>query len=144
MSSHALGTAAVPEPEAGGARRPAEPSPEDARVLLVLRHLDLGLLVVALPVFIVAGLPLLGYGATAVAWLAQRAIQSRVNRRARATNDPRTVAGLLTASMIGRGWLMAGAIFAAGMVERTAGLAAAVLAIALFSLYFSGNLWDRR
>lgn len=112
--------------------------------LRVLRYLDLVVMALALPVFLAAGLPLLGWAAASGAWLAQRAIQATVNRRARASDDPKTVAGLLTASMIGRGWLVAGSIFAAGMIEREAGLSAAVLAIALFTFYFSGNLGGTR
>ena len=39
--------------------------------------------------------------------------------------------------MIGRGWLIAGAIMAVGLAgEREDGLAAAILCIALFSIYF--------
>ena len=41
----------------------------------VLRYLDLVLLAVALPVFLLAGLPMLGYAGAAVAWLLQRGIQ---------------------------------------------------------------------
>ena len=36
-----------------------------------LRHLDLVVLALALPLFLVAGFPMLGYAAGAVAWLAQ-------------------------------------------------------------------------
>jgi hypothetical protein len=50
------------------------------------------------------------------------------------------VAGLLTASMIGRAWLIALTIFGAGLAERKAGLSAAVLVIALFTLYFTVNM----
>jgi hypothetical protein len=38
--------------------------------------------------------------------------------------------------MIGRGYLVALTIFAAGMIDRKAGLAAAVLVIVLFTAYF--------
>ncbi len=110
---------------------------------LAVRYLDLILLAIALPVFVVAGLPLLGYAAAAAAWLAQRALQHVLNARAVASDDPRTVAGLLTASMIGRGWLMALSIFGVGMYEREAGLAAAVLAIALFTTYFTAQIFVR-
>ena len=42
--------------------------------------------------------------------------------------------------MIGRGWLVALTIFAAGMVENDAGLAAAVLVVVLFTVYFTVNM----
>ena len=110
----------------------------------VLRYLDLVLLVVALPVFLLAGLPLLGYLAAAVAWVVQRAIQAQTDRRARESDDPRKVAGLLAGSMIARGWLMALAVFGVGMAaDREDGLAAAVLCIALFTAYFSATMLTR-
>src|ERR671937_1815780 len=105
-----------------------------------LRYADLVLLALPLPLFLATGLPLLGWGAAAFAWIAQRIIRDALNKRAAASKDPRTVAGLLTVSMIGRGWLIALTIFGAGVVERNAGLSAAVLVIALFTLYFTVNM----
>jgi hypothetical protein len=105
-----------------------------------VRYLDLVLLALALPVFLVAGLPMLGYAAAAVAWLAQRALQLWLNRRAAASDDPRTVVGIAAGSMIGRGWLVALTIFAAGLKDEDAGLAAAVLVIVLFTAYFTVSM----
>jgi hypothetical protein len=102
-----------------------------------LRWLDLAALVAALPVFVVADLPMLGYVTAAGAWLAQRAIQIAIARRAAEAEDPRTVAGLAVGSMIARGWLVAGIIFAVGVGDNDAGLAAAVLVVALFTVYFT-------
>jgi hypothetical protein len=113
------------------------------RGLLRLEWLDLVLLPVALPIFLVAGLPLLGWGVVAVAWLSQRAIQVALARRANASDDVRTVAGLMAGSMLARGWLLALAIFGAGLVEREAGLSAAVLAILLFTVYFTAQIFVR-
>ncbi len=56
--------------------------------LAILRYLDIGVLVAALPAFLLADLPLLGYGATAAAWMAQRGIQVLAGRRPRATAAP--------------------------------------------------------
>ena len=103
----------------------------------MLRQLDLVVLVLAFPVFLAAGLPLAGYAAAAGAWLAQRGIQTLVDRRAASSDDPRTVAGLITGSMIARGWLVALAVFGVGMTNDDAGLTAAVLVLALFTLHFS-------
>ncbi len=106
--------------------------------MTVLRYLDLALLAVALPVFLLAGLPLLGYAVAAAAWLAQRGIQALAAARAENTEDPRTVVGLLAGSMLGRGWLVAGSILAVGLIGANAdGLAAAILCITLFTIYFS-------
>lgn len=94
----------------------------------------------ALPIFLVAGLPLLGWGVAAAAWLAQRGIQVALARRANRSDDPKTVAGLMVGSMIARGWLVALATLGAGLAEREAGLPAAVLAIVLFTVYFTAQL----
>jgi hypothetical protein len=111
--------------------------------LRMMRYLDLALLALALPVFLAADLPLLGWAGAAVGWLVQRGIQHLIETRARASDDPRTVAGLLTGSMIGRGWIVAGSIFIVGLSEREAGLSAAILAITLFTFYFTGQLIGR-
>jgi hypothetical protein len=108
--------------------------------MLWLRYLDIVILIIALPIFVVAGLPMLGYAAAAVAWIVQRAIQIVLQRKALASDDPRTVVGIAAGSMIGRGWLVALTIFAAGMVDNDAGLAAAVLVIVLFTAYFTVSM----
>ena len=121
MSTHALRTADAP------------------MALRALRHLDLIVLALALVIFLAAGLPILGWGVAAAAWLAQRAISIVIERRARAATEPRVVAGLMVASMLTRGWLVALAIFGAGLAERKAGLSAAVLFLLLFTLHLSTN-----
>jgi hypothetical protein len=103
--------------------------------MLGLRYADLVLLALALPVFLLAGFPMAGYGVAAAVWLAQRGIRAALNRRARSSTDPRTVAGLMVASMLARGWLVAGSIFVVGLTDNDAGLAAAVLCLTLFSVY---------
>jgi hypothetical protein len=108
--------------------------------MIAIKYLDLVLLAVALPVFLLAGLPMLGYAAGGAAWLVQRGLQLVLNRRAAAADDPRTVVGIAAGSMIGRGWLVALTIFAAGLVEADAGLAAAVLVIVLFTAYFTVSM----
>jgi len=108
--------------------------------MIALRYLDLVLLAIALPVFLAAGLPMLGYAAGAGAWLVQRAVQVALNRKAGASDDPRVVVGIAAGSMIGRGWLVALTIFAAGLADEDAGLAAAVLVIVLFTAYFTVSM----
>jgi len=111
--------------------------------LSVLRYLDFAVLLLALPIFIAAGLPLLGWGGAAFGWTLQRAVQYFIEKRARASDDPRVVAGLLTGSMIARGWIVAGSIFVVGLSEREAGLAAAILSITLFTFYFTSQMLTR-
>src|SRR3954471_12625186 len=109
-------------------------------MILLIRYLDLVLLAVALPIFVVGGLPMLGYAAGAAAWLVPRASQIARTRKAAASDDPRTVVGIAAGSMIGRGWLVALTIFAAGLNDEDAGLAAAVLVIVLFTAYFTVSM----
>jgi hypothetical protein len=105
--------------------------------LTLVRYLDIVALAAALPLFLLADLPMLGYTVAAAAWLTQRAINGLAQAKAKRSDDPRTVVGLLAGSMIGRGWLTAGSIMAVGLAaEREDGLAAAILCIALFSIYF--------
>ena len=116
-------------------------APEAGIGLSLLRYLDLLVLAFALPLFVLTDLPLLGYSVAAAAWLVQRAINELATRKAHASDDPRTVVGLLAGSMIGRGWLVAGSIFAVGLAgEREDGLAAAILSIALFTIYFAAQM----
>jgi hypothetical protein len=111
--------------------------------LRAMRYLDLVVLAVALVVFVAADLPLLGWAGATGAWLVQRGVQHVIERRAKASDDPRTVASLMTGSMLARGWLVAGTIFVVGLSDREAGLAAAILAIVVFTFYFTGQLIAR-
>ena len=114
---------------------------ESGNGLKIIRYLDLLLLALALPLFLLADLPLLGYAVAAAAWIAQRGINAFATSRAKNSDDPREVVGLLAGSMIGRGWLVAGSIFAVGLAgSREDGLAAAVLSIALFTIFFATQM----
>jgi len=113
---------------------------------MVLRYGDLVLLALALPAFLIAGWPMLGYVVAAGAWLAQRGIQFLASRRMRksiASGDRRAVMGIMGATTLGRVWLIAIAVLIVGLVEREAGLAAALLSAALFTLYFGSQVLDR-
>jgi hypothetical protein len=119
----------------------ANPAAAPGLGLTVLRYLDLIVLALALPFFLVLSLPLLGYAAIAAVWLIQRAVQHYANVKAEASDDPRTSVGVLAGSMLGRGWLTAGTILAVGLIgARADGLAAAVLAISLFTIYFAAQM----
>lgn len=105
--------------------------------LRVLRNLDLAVLAAALPVFIGAGLPLLGWGAATFAWLVSKGIDAYTQRRAAASGDRRVAMGARAASLIGRLYTVGLMVLAAGIIEREAGLTAGVLAVATFTVYFA-------
>ena len=110
--------------------------PSDTMILL--RWFDLVVLALALPLFLLADFPMTGYAVGAGAWIVQRAISYELTRRAAASSDTRTTVGLMAGSMIARGWFVAIAIFLVGILdEDKAGLAAAVLVVALFTVYFT-------
>ena len=75
-----------------------------------------------------------------------RGIQLLASRRMRksiASGDRRAVMGIMGATTLGRVWLIAIAVLIVGLVEREAGLAAALLSAALFTLYFGSQVLDR-
>jgi hypothetical protein len=119
MSTHALSTS---DPSVG---------------LRILRNLDLFVLALALPVFIAAELPLLGWAAAAVAWLASRVLQALAERRALASGDRRVAMGARAATLMGRLYLVGLTVLAAGIVEREAGLTAGILSVLVFTVYFT-------
>jgi hypothetical protein len=121
-------------------RAPTGAPDRQADVAFFLRYLDLLLVAIALPVFLAAGLPLAGWAVGGGAWVAQRVLQQYLERRAQASDDPRTVVGLLAGSMIARGWFVAIAVFLVGLSDNEAGLAAAVLVVALFTVYFTTRM----
>lgn len=101
------------------------------------KHVDLLALAAALAVFVVGGFPLLGYAVAAAAWLAQRGIQVLAGRRAAADlarGNRQRAMGTIAMTTLGRVWLMATAVLIVGLAEREAGLAAAVLLAALFTV----------
>jgi uncharacterized membrane protein YkgB len=107
-----------------------------------LKYVDLLVLIAALAVFLLGGLPMLGFAVGAAAWLAQRGIQLVATRRANAElaagNRQRAMATVATTSL-GRVWLMATAVLLVGLAEREAGLAAALLVVVLFTVSFAAQ-----
>jgi hypothetical protein len=113
------------------------------RTALAVRYADLALLGLALPVFLLAGWPLLGYAVAAAAWLAQRGIQIAALRRvmrAQQRGDRRAALGTMAGATLGRVWLIALAVLLVGVAQREAGLAAALLSAALFTVYMATQL----
>jgi hypothetical protein len=104
------------------------------------------LLVLALPVFLLAGWPLSGYAVAAGAWLVQRGIQVAAARRATSASrrgDRRAALGILAGATLARVWLIALAVLLVGLAEREAGLAAALLSAALFTVYLTTQFVTR-
>jgi hypothetical protein len=112
-----------------------------------LRYFDLVLLVVALPVFIVADLPMTGYLVIAGVWIvlygieigANRAIAGAVERRER-----RTAMGWTAGSGLVSAWVVTLSVLIVGLTAgKHAGLAAAVLALILFTVHLGSRVISR-
>ena len=111
---------------------------------LIVRHLDLLVLALALPVFVIADLPLEGYAATAAAWLVQAAISTAMMRRAIESGQRQTAIAVLAGSIVARLWLVTGAALLVGLiVSDEAGLAAAILAAALVTAHLLSEGLER-
>jgi hypothetical protein len=109
--------------------------------MAVLRNLDLVLLALALPLFAVAGLPVLGWATAAVIWALWRGIGEWSDRRVAASTSPKQTAGIAAGSMVGRGWLLGLILLGSGLAfDDETGLSAAVLVLALFTIHFTFKL----
>jgi hypothetical protein len=101
------------------------------------KYVDLVVLAAALAVFLLGGLPMLGFAAGGGVWLLQRGIQAlaerRANRELAAGNRQRAMA-TVAVSTLSRVGLMATVVLIAGIVEREAGLSSAVLVAVLFTV----------
>jgi hypothetical protein len=91
-------------------------------------------LALALPIFLLADVPIAGWAFVAGVWLALRLLPAWLRRRAMATEDPRRGTMVLAAGMMVRVWTLALTIFAAGAIDREAGLGAALLSIVLVTV----------
>jgi hypothetical protein len=109
----------------------------------LLKYADLALIAIALPVFVIAGLPLLGWAGAAIGWCGQRLIQYTLERKANETEDVKGFFRLMAGSLIGRSWFLVISIFTVGMIEREAGLSAALLAVAVFTFYLAMTMVNR-
>jgi hypothetical protein len=132
-----VSTLALSGSEASSAARPG----------VALRYADLILLALALPVFLVADLPLLGYAVAAVAWLAQHALLRIAERGAAASiarGDRRRALGMIGAATLGRLWVVTLPILVVGLLaEREDGLAAALLAAVLVTVHLVSMAFAR-
>ena len=106
------------------------------------KYVDLVVLAAALAVFLLGGLPMLGFAAGAAAWLAQRGIQAIAGRRAAAelaAGRRQRAMAIVASTTLGRVWLMALAVLLTGLAEREAGLTSAILLAALFTVSFAAQ-----
>jgi ribose/xylose/arabinose/galactoside ABC-type transport system permease subunit len=108
-------------------------------VASALRYLDLLLLLAALPVFLAADLSMAGYLTVAGIWLVMYAVEFGANRAiagAVERRDRRAAMGWLGASSLAQAWIVALAVLVVGLAAgKHAGLAAAVLALVLFTVH---------
>ncbi len=130
MWGFGLSTAALKTSEGGGALR-------------IARTADLWLVVLALPVFLFSDLPILGWVVAASIWIGQRLVQAYFRRRTAQMTEPRRIAGTLILSTLVRGWGSGAAVLVVGINNERVGLSAAVMIVALFSVYFGGSIWER-
>lgn len=106
------------------------------------KYVDLLVLAAALAVFLLGGLPMLGFVVGAAAWLAQRGIQTLATKRANAelaAGNRQKAMGIVAATTLGRVWLMATVVLLVGLAEREAGLSSAVLVLVLFTVSFAAQ-----
>jgi hypothetical protein len=122
-------------------------APRNAREGSLVRHADLVLLALALPVFVLADWPLLGYAVAAGAWLVQRAIRAFADGRIRAAlarGERRSAMGVTAVSSLGRVWLLTLAALLVGLLgEDRDGLAAALLLVLLFTVQLGTAALER-
>jgi hypothetical protein len=112
-----------------------------------MRYADLALLALALPAFLLAGWPIVGYTAAAVAWLVQHGVLLVAQRRSTAASlrgDRRAALGIFAVATLGRVWLVTATILTVGLVgAREDGLAAAILAGALVTVHLAAKALPR-
>jgi hypothetical protein len=127
----------MPAPPQSGASRPSAAGRDPLRLV---RFLDVVLLVLAAPLVIVLGAPVLGFAVGAGAWAVQRVISTAVEAHVREMDFRRGIALQLTMALA-RAFAVAGAILLVGILgARVDGLAAGITVLAAFTVYFALNL----
>jgi hypothetical protein len=105
------------------------------------RWADLVVLACALPVFILADLPMAGYAVVAGVWVLMRFVGVLADRRAQRSlqeGNRRAAMGTVAIASLGRVWVVALAILLVGLADRDSGLAAALLAAVVVTFFFAG------
>jgi hypothetical protein len=114
------------------------------RSTVILRYLDVVLVVIAVPVALVLGAPVVGVVVSAAAWLIQRGLAGAGQRWIAGQGDDARF-GLNLVDGFGRIWLLAGAIVLAAVIGgRRDGLAAALLIFCAYSIAFAMRLVSGR
>jgi hypothetical protein len=109
-----------------------------------LGYLDVVLVVVAAPIMLLIGVPALGYGVGAGAWLVLRAAGIGVERALAAASDARMQISIRMGYMLGRLFLLALAV----VVARTSGtkndgLAALVVIVVAYTVQLATSAVTR-
>lgn len=108
------------------------------RSMAVVRHLDVVLVALAIPVALSLGAPALGLLIGVGAWLGQRVLAHTDRWWIARAQEPRTQLGLNIAEAFGRIWLLAGAIILAGVAGgRADGLTAGLVICGAYSIAFA-------
>jgi len=87
----------------------------------ILRNIDLLVLLVALPAFILLDAPLVAWAVTGGAWIAGRIgmeAAARKRRRALAAANRNAALGVTAMAVMGRVWLLALAILLVGLLDE--------------------------
>jgi hypothetical protein len=106
----------------------------------IAHYADLALLAVALPVFLIAGLPIAAYLAIGAAWLVQRTVQHWAGTRMANVPGRFSALRLIAGSFIARLWLLTVAILMVGLAsDDETGLTAALFAAALVTANLAGE-----
>jgi hypothetical protein len=112
--------------------------------LAPLAYLDVVLVVVAAPIMLLIGVPALGYGIGAGAWLILRAVGIGMERAAGASADARMQISLRMGYMLSRLFLLALAVILARTSgTRNDGLAALVVVVVAFTLQLATSALTR-
>ena len=103
----------------------------------LVRYLDVIVVLLATPVVLALGAPVLGFLVGAGAWIVQRVLGELDRSFIGRAREPRTKLGLHLFEAFGRIWLLAGAIIAAGVIGgREDGLTAAITIFCAYSIAF--------
>jgi hypothetical protein len=105
--------------------------------MAMLRYFDVIVVVVAAPVLLLIGVPALGYGVGAGAWIVLRALGAGVERVASASDRPGRELNLRLAYMLSRLFLLALAVI---IVRKQAGQDDSVAALGVIIFAFTAQL----
>jgi predicted transporter len=99
-----------------------------------LRYFDIAVVLVAAPIMLVIGVPALGYLLGTGTWIALRAAAVAADRLAVASGNASTQISIRLVFMLGRLFLLAGAVIVARQSSKNDGLAALVVIAAAFTI----------